>query len=104
MKRIKRQLQYSDEQKYSYVCPTYLESGGTRCTRKTITEDELKTSICEDIYEKAKATKVYRENQHQYEESLKFKIWIEDRTNRINQLKNELQNYEKAKIRGFMRM
>lgn len=90
MKRIKRKGNNTDKLYFSYVCPTYLETSGFQCSRKSVIVDRLKKEIFKQIQEQIVKADLYREEQLQYENSLAFKLWVNYRENLLKKLRAEL--------------
>lgn len=93
MKRLKRRLKNADLQQFYYVCPTYLETGGMSCSRKSITDNELKCLIWEQLQIEISEAKKYQAKQVEYEQSIAFKLWLNSREDKIKSLNSRLQNH-----------
>ena len=99
MKKVRRPLKSNSDGAYYYFCPTYTETSGGKCSRKSIREDRLKQEIWRKIEAEIQKAQEYKEKQLQYEDSIAYRIWYEDRQLKLEKIKKKLDEYTDTKIK-----
>lgn len=91
MKRIKKTDRRTDKIYYSYVCPTYSETGGTACRNNSISERKLKQEVTSQLKQKISEAAELQRNRLQFESSPAFKLWIKERDRQLSVLRERLK-------------
>lgn len=91
MKNIKRADKRKGKFYYSYACPTYLETGGMSCGGNSIGEKRLKEEVSAQLKQKIRENVDLKDKRLQFESSLAFKLWIDDRKRQLNTLQERLK-------------
>lgn len=94
-RRMKKQgSQKNSDDKYYYFCPTYADSGGVRCQFNKIRADKLKKIIFDELRDKIKKAEEYQKKQTAVETLPSHRVWLEYRLKKIQNLKQEIENYK----------
>lgn len=94
-RRMKKQgSRKNNDDKYYYLCPTYADSGGVRCQFNKIRADKLNKIIFDELQDQIKIAKEYQKKQAIFEASPTHRMWLEYRVNKIQNLKQEIENYK----------
>lgn len=83
--------------KYSYVCPTYADSGGVRCQYNKIRADKLKSMVFVILKNRIDEAVEYHNRRRSFDMLPSQKLWLEYRLKKIAEYERELKRCSEEK-------